>query len=234
MIYNYSMGKSGPKPKSKVRIKWSAKFAYAIGLLATDGCLSTDGRHITLTSKDIKQLKNFLNCLDIKCKIGTTNNGTGQTASRVQFGDVLFFQFLESIGLMKAKSLILGKILIQDEFFFDFLRGCFDGDGCSYSYWDSRWKSSFMFYISFASGSIYFIKWIQKYIMSKIGISGHIAISSNRTNPYYQLKYAKKEGLEIVKKMYYNQDVVCLSRKYKKIQKSLIINNKQQKRYFDK
>jgi hypothetical protein len=31
------MGKMGPKPKGKVKIKWSANFAYAIGLLTTSG-----------------------------------------------------------------------------------------------------------------------------------------------------------------------------------------------------
>jgi len=30
---------------------WSADFAYAVGLLTTDGSLSIDGRHINLTSK---------------------------------------------------------------------------------------------------------------------------------------------------------------------------------------
>jgi len=29
------MGLRGPKPKGKVKLEWSANFAYAIGLLAT-------------------------------------------------------------------------------------------------------------------------------------------------------------------------------------------------------
>lgn len=91
-----------------------------------------------------------------------------------------------------------------------------------------------MFYISFASGSIGFITWLQKHIVSEIGVRGHIAVSDNRINPYYQLKYAKREGLEIINKMYYNPSVVCLSRKYHKIQKSLQLDIEQQKKYFDK
>ena len=47
------MGKRGPKPKGKVKINWSANFAYAIGLLVTDGCLYNDKRHMSLTTKDI-------------------------------------------------------------------------------------------------------------------------------------------------------------------------------------
>ncbi|MBI4994022.1 hypothetical protein HZC21_00030 [Candidatus Peregrinibacteria bacterium] len=40
-------------PKSKLpykEFKWTPALAYAIGLLATDGNLSKDGRHITMTS----------------------------------------------------------------------------------------------------------------------------------------------------------------------------------------
>lgn len=33
-------------------IRWSPALAYAIGLIATDGNLSGDGRHLTVTSKD--------------------------------------------------------------------------------------------------------------------------------------------------------------------------------------
>jgi len=62
------MGLRGPKPKKKggVKIKWSSNFAYAIGLLASDGCLSSDGRHIILTSRDREQLENYMLTLTIR------------------------------------------------------------------------------------------------------------------------------------------------------------------------
>ena len=77
------MGKRGPKPKGKVKIKWSGNFAYAIGLLATDGCLSPDGRHITLTSKDLDQLETFMKCVGIKNKIGLTTGQFGRSAFKL-------------------------------------------------------------------------------------------------------------------------------------------------------
>jgi hypothetical protein len=46
------MIKRGPKPKEKVKVRWSRAFAYGIGLLASDGNLSPDKRHINFTSKD--------------------------------------------------------------------------------------------------------------------------------------------------------------------------------------
>ena len=225
------MGKRGPKPKEIVKIKWSPNFAYAIGLLATDGCLSSDGLLVDLTSKDREQLINYSKCLGVKFKIAPKWNGSGDKSLRIQFKNRLFYDFLLSVGLTPAKSLTLGRLAIPEKYFFDFLRGCFDGDGCSYSYWDPRWRSSFMFYISFASSSIEFVKWLQREINNRLKIKSHIGISQGRVNPFYQLKYAKKSSLEIIKKMYYDSSVVCLSRKRKKIEKTLRIEKKQQKKY---
>src|SRR3989338_7295560 len=99
------MRKRGQRPQSKINIEWSSNFAYALGLIASDGCLSKDGRHITFVSKDIDQLHNFKSCLGLENKIGKTTSGyNGKEYTRVQFGDVLFYKFLLSIGLTPAKS----------------------------------------------------------------------------------------------------------------------------------
>ncbi len=223
------MGKRGPKPKGKVKIKWSANFAYAIGLLATDGCLSSNGRHITFVSKDIEQINNFMKCLDINIKLGKTISGyDGNSSNRIQFGDVIFCKFLNSIGLTSVKSKTIGEISVPKEYFFDFLRGSLDGDGTFYSYWDPRWRSSHMFYIEFISASKKHIDWIRTEIYKRLKIKGHITKS---TNVCYQLKYAKKEAIEIINKMYYNRKVVCLSRKRIKIEKALFVEKQQQERY---
>lgn len=220
----------GVKPKGKVKIKWSANFAYAIGLLVTDGCLSRDGRHIDLTSKDKEQLKNFLTALKIKLKITQKSSSFGDKTLRIQFSDVLFYKFLLTIGITPAKSKIVGKIKLPNKYFFDYLRGGFDGDGCFYSYWDPRWKSSHMFYLTFSSASKTHIEWIRKEIYQRLLIKGHIS-KSERKGSIYNLRYAKKEALEIIKKMYYNPKVICLSRKRTKITKALLIEKKQQKTY---
>ena len=222
---------TGPKPKKIIEETWCSNLAYAIGLIATDGCLSGDGLLIDLTSKDREQLENYSKCLGVDFKIGIKWANKGKEYFRIQFKNRIFYDFLLSIGLTSKKSLTMGKLTIPEEYFFDFLRGCFDGDGCSYSYWDPRWKSSFMFYITFASGSKKFIEWLQEEVYKNIKVKSHITVSHNKINPYYQLKYAKKSGLEIMKKMYYNPNVVCLSRKLKKIKKALEIDKEQQKIY---
>jgi intein/homing endonuclease len=211
------MRKSGVRPKGQVSIRWSADFAYAIGLLASDGYLSQNGNYISLVSKDREQVQNFISALKLKpLTIGTNLSGSRKSMSyRVQFGDVLFHAWLKTIGITAKKSKTIGALAVPDRFFFDFLRGVFDGDGSFYSYYDKRWKCSFMFYLIFASGSKKFIYWLRQVTEKKLGVRGHI--SEDKKKSVLQLKYAKAESLKIIKKMYYSNSVPCLKRKRTKI-----------------
>ena len=209
------------KPAGRVKIKWSPNFAYAIGLLTTDGNLSSNGRSILFSSKDEEQIKNFLKCLNIENAIGLNKSGAGNTSLRVQVGDIQFYNFLVKLGLTPAKSKTIDKLSIPNRYFFDFVRGHFDGDGTFYSYWDKRWKSSFMFYIELTSASKAHITWLQNRIILLSSIIGKITKSKN--NSVFRLKYAKAESLKLLAKLYYNPEVICLSRKRQKIEKALAV-----------
>lgn len=209
------------KPKHKIEIKWSPNFAYAIGLIATDGNLSPNGRSINFTSKDKALIETFLACLKIFSKIGKKSNGSQKKKKYfvVQIGDVNFYRFLMSIRIMPAKSKILSQIDIPDKYFFDFLRGHFDGDGTFYSYWDPRWKSSFMFYTEFVSASKKHILWLRSKIENFLGIKGHLTNMGKGAT--CQLKYAKNDSLKLLPKIYYRKDLPCLLRKNLKIKTAL-------------
>ncbi|MFA5355413.1 MAG: hypothetical protein WC302_01615 [Candidatus Paceibacterota bacterium] len=74
-------------------IRWSPNLAYAVGLIATDGCLSIDGRHLNITSKDIQLLKTFKKCLGLKNKRGFKSSGfLKEEYPRLQFGNILFYK----------------------------------------------------------------------------------------------------------------------------------------------
>ncbi len=202
-------------------VKWSPAFAYAIGLITTDGNLSPDGRHISFTSKDEKLVLLLKKCFNLSNKITKKGNGANSRKRYflIQFGSVSFYRFLESIGLIPAKSKCINSLLIPNKYFFDFLRGHLDGDGTFYSYWDPRWKSSFMYYTTFTSASKNHIEWLRYMLSVRLGIKGHI--SKARTNSAYQLKYAKAESLKLLPKLYYDKQVICLRRKKVKIAKAL-------------
>jgi len=203
-------------------VQWSPNIAYAVGLLATDGCLSIDGRHIEITSKDIQQLRNFMKCIGKKVSITKKVSGyTGRQITRIQFSDVTLYRFLVSIGLSSGKTKTLGKLAIPDLYFFDFLRGHHDGDGSFYSYFDPRWKTSYLFYLAFVSASEAHISWVRETLLRLLGVRGHIGKSKLTT--VIQLKYGKRESLLILRKMYSGRGVVCLARKRLKIQRALRI-----------
>jgi len=201
-------------PLKRINCIWSSSFAYAIGLFTADGCLSSDGRHLEFCSKDKEQVLNFKKCFRLNNKISRKARGKEKIKKyyRIQFGDVQFYNFLKSIGLSPAKSKILQKVKIPQEFFPDFLRGLFDGDGCfrAYSHPESQYPQ---LRIRFASASTKFIRWLRRGIKEKLQIKGFIENAIRVEN----LIYAKKDSLKLLNYIYYLPNIICLSRKLKKI-----------------
>lgn len=187
--------------------------------MASDGSLSPDGRHLVFVSRDQEQLENMSRCLNLNVKI---NN------DRVQWGDVRLYKFLLSIGFTPRKSLTLGAIAVPDAYFFDFLRGSFDGDGCFYSYFDLRWRSSFMFYLNFTSASPAHIQWLQDVLKRLVQVKGHVSRVPLRKDRHgcETLRFAKKEALVVLNQMYARSSSPCLSRKRLKIERALRIVGK--------
>jgi intein-encoded DNA endonuclease-like protein len=129
---------------------------------------------------------------------------------------------------MPNKSDKLGKVEVPEDYFIDFVRGYFDGDGSYNSYWDKRWRSSFMFYTKFSSTSLGLIKWLRKSIENKVGIIGSLESYEYKREGWsdrYILKYAKTETKVLIENMYYDREVPCLSRKKAKIDRILAIDN---------
>ncbi len=211
------------KPKGKVNIEWSSDFAYAIGLIVSDGNLSPSGRHIVFTTKDEEQANTYKRILKLTNTIGRKSNGRSKDKKYyvIQFGDVQFYSFLSMIGIHPAKSKNIGVVDIPEVYFFDFLRGTFDGDGCTYSYWDPRWKKSFLFYLAFSSASLTHITWLRGTISTLVGVAGHVSRCKNC--PCYQLRFGKREAVKVIRKMYRVKNSACLSRKKLKINQSLAI-----------
>lgn len=205
---------------------WSHDFAYAIGLITTDGCLSKDGRHIDLTSKDLEQIENFKRILKLSNKIGTKKSSTSSKRYyRIEFGNIKLYKYLLSIGLCPKKSKVLGKLKVPDKYFPDFLRGCFDGDGYSYSYWSKQWPDSFVFYTGFASASIDYLEWMKIKVKKLYTIEGYIKVGGNKAERL--LMFAKYSSIKLINIMYYSNKVVCLSRKKFKIDSTLGIIQRQ-------
>ncbi len=198
--------------KSKVKIEWSASFAYAIGLIASDGNISTNGRNFNLTSKDLENVENFRQCLGVDNKIGLKSRGGSEEKKYfcIQIGDINFCDFLNSIGLTKNKSKSIQKVDVPYEFFRDFLRGCHDGDGSIYYFIHPESRKP-QYRLSFASASPSFLEWMKQNISLHLGITGGWVGPSKGC---HMLRYAKSDSLRILNFMYYVGVRYFLSRKY--------------------
>ena len=209
------------KRLSKIKIKWSSEFAYAMGLLATDGNLSKDERHIDFTSKDKELVSKFRECLGIDNKIGIKYRGRDDYQRkqyfRVQVGDINFYQFLLSIGLSPKKSKTLDSLDIPEEFSSDFLRGCIDGDGSigSFKHPESKYPQ---LRVRLVSASRNFLEWIKLRIESTTKIKGGWICKSK---DIFLLSYGKSDSMKLLRFLYKDKDCICLTRKFE-IAKSLM------------
>ncbi len=203
------------KRKSKIKIIWTTNFAYAIGLITTDGNLSNDGRHILYTTKDEQLAITYKKCLDITNKIGKKSRGFGKEKKYyvIQFGDINFYEFLITIGITPRKSKTLIQIQIPNKYFADFLRGCIDGDG-TISISDHPESQYKQLKIRLSSASPLFLQWIGEKIALLIKTKGG-HIYTDKTKSVSTLSYAKADGGKILKCMYYKKDLPCLKRKEK-------------------
>lgn len=201
---------------------WSSNLAYAVGLLATDGNLSKDGRHINLRSSDIDLLEAFNASLNLKVVIRQSyNNGFAKKPSyRIQFSNVKLYRWLVTIGLFPAKTYTLGEINVPDEYFRDFLRGHLDGDGSITNYLDKyntykdRKYVNIRVFIRFISVSEKHIKWLRSMIINLTQSEGALysTIRAKRV-PMWTLKFSKKESLKLLQWIYYKNNLPSLERK---------------------
>jgi hypothetical protein len=192
---------------------WNPEIAYLAGLIASDGCLINDGRHLNITSKDIEIIDHFRQILGVKSKVSIKSGQYGTTAFHLTFSNVAFYDFLLAAGLTPAKSKTIGKLILPDKYYAEFLRGYFDGDGTVYGYWDKRWRSSFMYYCEFVSASHDFLLWLQSMNSLLLGASAGKIKPGTRA---FRLVYAKKDSQTLFYCMYRDKNVPLLSRKHLK------------------
>jgi len=197
--------------KKTIDTTWSPSFAYTIGIIATDGNLSPDGRHINITSKDSQLLETIKSIMNLKNKIGRKGSGSsvGKKYFCLQFGNIDFYRFLLQIGLTPAKSKTLGALSIPDAYFFDFFRGCIDGDGSISITFHPESKHP-QLKIRLVSASEAFVLWIKETITRQLEMMGGWIYKSPQK--MYTLSYGKADSIRLINSMY-GYNVPCLERK---------------------
>jgi hypothetical protein len=214
----YRRGGMNPAP-----IEWTARLAYAVGLIATDGCLYGDGRHIAFISKDEDLMRILLGLVDRpNIRYRRFESDYGGWAFRGQFSHAVLYRWLLTIGLMPRKSLVLGAIDVPEDHLMPLVRGLLDGDGTVYTlihrptvstYRNYRYERLWTF---FTSASRRHVEWLEARLGCAMSLSGYIEEfhREGHKNPFYRLKYGNQASRILLPAMYADQCVPRLERKW--------------------
>ncbi|MFC1675121.1 LAGLIDADG family homing endonuclease [Candidatus Omnitrophota bacterium] len=188
-----------PRKRKDLKIE-GANLWYLVGLITSDGCLSSDGRHIDITTSEREFLEGLKNRLKLVCKIGIKNKGMNNQAYRFQIANKNFYDFLLSIGLTPSKSLTIKELAVPDEYFTDFLRGLIDGDGCIRS-WVHPANKREQWDLRIYSGSSKFLGWLGQMIGVILKARGKI-YRHNKQGSCCVLKFGKMAARQIIQQCY--------------------------------
>ena len=202
---------------SPIDTTWTPLLAYAVGLIATDGCVSNNS--VSVVSGDREMLETFKSCVSRAGRIGRH----GQNAWHVYVSSVDFCRWLATIGIHPRKSLTLGSIAVPDEFFFDLARGLLDGDGSvtnfilnpggvAKRYPNYRYER---INVVFRSASRDHVEWIRSTMQRLLGVETALLREPIRvpTSRMYTLRYGKHATLRILARFYADPESPCLRRK---------------------
>jgi hypothetical protein len=194
-------------------VEWTRDLAYAVGLIATDGCLT--GRSITFTSTDRQLVETFMACVGQTVKIGVQIRPPRRPAYRAQLGNQVLFNWLISIGITPRKSLTIGAIAVPDAFFLSLVRGLLDGDGSVRNYWytvPTGRRPYQALVVLFHCASRVHLEWLETELARLHGFRGALYRKGQRAHDVHVLKYATKEARRLIP-LLYPDDAPCLERK---------------------
>jgi hypothetical protein len=202
---------------SPIDTTWTAELAYAVGLIATDGCVSNNS--VSVVSGDREMLETFKACVPRAGRIGRH----GANAWHVYVSSVEFCRWLATIGIHPRKSLTIRSIAVPDEFFFDLARGLLDGDGSvtnfilnpggvAKRYPNYRYER---INVVFRSASHDHVEWIRSTMQRLLGVETALLREPIRvrTSRMYTLRYGKPATLRILARFYADPAAPCLRRK---------------------
>lgn len=193
---------------------------YFVGLIASDGCLIKDGRHIVLTAKDPFFLDQIRQSLALTCGVSRQIGGAGRMYCRLQIYSKNLYAFLLNVGLTPAKSLTLGALRIPAPHFRDFLRGVIDGDGCIRT-WIHPSNGLRQWAVKITSASPVFASWLKSSIEGHFQARGRLHVAKRTgKNPIYDIKLGKLAAQVVLMACYY-PGCLAMNRKFESAQQCI-------------
>lgn len=204
-------------------LEWSETMAYVVGLIATDGCLWSDGRHLSFDSNDRQLVETFLACLGRPNRYRTVKTRAGNDHFQAVFGDVEFYRWLGQVGLSPRKSLTIGALHVPNQFLVPLARGLFDGDGNVANFMHAPMRSSAPTYryerlwVFFNSGSRAHLEWLREELKTTLDLDSYLDIQKTRPdkNEFYRLKLGNHASQRMLAAFYVDPAAPRFDRKWR-------------------
>ena len=200
----------------------SHNMAYILGMLASDGNVAKAENQISiiLDEKDFEVLEKIRKEMQISRPIKIYTRSDGATQAKLAVFSSIMKRDLAHYSIVPAKTFILQPPeLLKEEYYIDYIRGYFDGDGSIYICNNNSCAVN----IVGASKSV--IEWIRRVLAEKCNIiCSHIA-SNMRTKdgcPFYQIVYYNKKIIDFYKAFYHTNDIIYMKRKKDKFETILM------------
>lgn len=203
---------------------WSRDMAYLLGFLMADGYVFTNGRgssYFCFCSTDKDIVEKIRNILNSNHKIGIRARSSGKNSNQkdfyvLQIGSKDVVKKLKKFGIIQNKSLVINFPKVPREFFGDFVRGYFDGDGgvsFTKTWRGDRNKWEWILTTTFTSGSKKFIFGLRQAL--KEFLQGGCVYKKDRNT--HDLHFSRHDSLALFRLMYDNVSLDrLLERKYNK------------------
>ena len=199
--------------------------AYFLGFIYADGWIHIDDRHyefgMELQHSDryiLEKLNDELGGLnnivekDPKTKIINGNLCHSGKMSRLRIYSKQLVMSLKQNGIETNKTLKTVFPIVSNEYFFDFLRGYIDGDGCFWKY-----KNHYYMHLTSANDSI--LNYIHDKLLNEYGITTRIYKEKDKK---YRLMCINIHDMgKLIPLLYYDSGIFCLNRKYELVKSYL-------------
>lgn len=196
----------------------TSDMAYVLGVFMSDGYLTkkTSGNLflcLKLNDKDLLEtIKALMKFEGSVCGAGLTQSGN--QSYKIEISDSKIISDVQKWGIVERKTLTAKfPIELPQEYWRDFIRGIFDGDGCVHLSKDKRRKSSYLRQCVFLG-----TRDILSYIPNLMELEDKVV----EYKKICRLAYYKLSDLQkIFDVLYYSDDAPCLQRKKLKFEEAL-------------
>lgn len=206
--------------------KWSPKMAYVLGFFAADGYITVNrrgGQFWGIQIADKVLLLKIRKAVGAEHKIGRRKKSDNEsTIYRLQIGSIEMCDDLRRLGFKERKTKSLAVPVVPNNYFADFTRGYFDGDGNVWVGYVHKKRITKLLAIRtvFTSCSKNFLEILRQGLECR-GVGNGVLAKGKGS--YYRLTYSIHGSLKLFNFMYNpNSDVsnnIFLNRKKKIFEK---------------